>query len=144
MSMSRNARIALVAAVAVAAMIAFVLLRPSDDDGSSTTTAARTTTTPAGTTPPSRPAPPPIPVVRVRDAKPVGGIQDITVKRGQRVRFRVTSDVADEVHVHGYDILKDIPAGGSVTFSFVAKIGGVFEVELEQRAEQIAQLKVAP
>jgi hypothetical protein len=56
----------------------------------------------------------------------------------------VTSDVADEIHVHGYDLKQDVPAGGSVRFSFPASIEGVFEIELEDHKEQIAQLKVSP
>jgi len=56
----------------------------------------------------------------------------------------VRSDVADEIHVHGYDKKEDVPAGGSVRFSFPADIEGVFEVELEDRAEQIGELRVNP
>ena len=46
--------------------------------------------------------------------------------------------------MHGYDIAKDVPAGGSVRFGFPAKLEGVFEVELEDREEQIAELRVSP
>jgi len=46
--------------------------------------------------------------------------------------------------VHGYDLKKDVPAGGTVRFSFPARIEGVFEAELEGRKEQIAQLTVNP
>jgi hypothetical protein len=60
------------------------------------------------------------------------------------VRFKVTSDVADEIHVHGYDVHKDVEAGGSVTFDFPGKIDGRFVVELENAGEQIAQLEVTP
>jgi hypothetical protein len=60
------------------------------------------------------------------------------------VRFTVSSDVADEIHVHGYDLKRDVPAGGSVTFKFPARIDGVFEIELEGRKQQIAELRVAP
>ena len=56
----------------------------------------------------------------------------------------VRSDVADEVHIHGYDLTQDVPAGGSVRFSFAADIEGVFEIELEERKEQIAELRVSP
>ena len=76
--------------------------------------------------------------------KPRGGVQRLSFKSGDRVQFRVASDVADEVHVHGYDLSKDVPAGGSVRFSFPARIEGVFEVELEGRSEQIAELRVSP
>ncbi len=44
------------------------------------------------------------------------------------MRFRVESDVADEIHVHGFDITKEVAAGGSASFSFPADIEGVFEV----------------
>ena len=54
------------------------------------------------------------------------------------------SDVADEVHMHGYDIVKDVKPGGSVTFDFPATIEGVFEAELEGRKEQILELTVNP
>ena len=57
------------------------------------------------------------------------------------MRFTVTSDVADEIHVHGYDFHKDVPAGGSVTFTFPANIEGVFVIELEAKGEQIGQLR---
>jgi hypothetical protein len=71
-------------------------------------------------------------------------VQRLEYDRGDRIQFVVASDVADEVHVHGYDISKDVPAGGSVRFSFPARIEGVFEVELEGRHEQIAELRVNP
>ncbi len=60
------------------------------------------------------------------------------------MRFRVESDVADEIHVHGYDLKKDVPAGGSVSFSFPASIEGVFEVELEGRKSRSRRSTVRP
>ena len=80
----------------------------------------------------------------VKDGEPVGGVQDLDYKAGEKVRFTVDSDVADEVHVHGYDLTKDVAAGGSASFSFPAEIEGIFEVELEERGEQIAELRVNP
>jgi hypothetical protein len=68
----------------------------------------------------------------------------LTYKSGDRIRFEVDSDVSDEVHVHGYDVMKDVEAGGSVSFDFPAGIEGVFEAELENRKEQIAELRVNP
>jgi hypothetical protein len=84
------------------------------------------------------------PVIVVKNGKPVGGIRTLTYNKGDRVRFRVDSDVSDEVHVHGYDIMKDVKAGGSVSFDFPATIEGVFEAELEGRKEQIVELRVNP
>ena len=67
-----------------------------------------------------------------------------TSTRANRSASRCDSDVADEVHMHGYDIEKDVKAGGSVTFDFPATIEGIFEAELEGRKEQIARTEVNP
>ena len=40
--------------------------------------------------------------------------------------------------------MKDIAPGETVTFSFPATITGIFEIELENAGEQIAQLRVDP
>jgi hypothetical protein len=80
----------------------------------------------------------------IRNGKPVGGIADLTYNKGEQVRFEVKSDVSDEVHMHGYDIMKDVEAGSSVSFDFPATIEGIFEAELENRGEQILELTVNP
>ena len=82
--------------------------------------------------------------IEVKNAKPVGGVKRITVKKGQPVRFTVHSDVADEIHVHGYNFHKDVKKGGSISFDFPATIDGTFVIELESRSEQIASLVVEP
>ena len=83
-------------------------------------------------------------IVVDEQGKPVGGIDELTYNEGEQVRFKVESGVSDEVHMHGYDIGKDVRAGGSVSFDFPATIEGVFEAELEERAEQILELTVNP
>ncbi len=88
--------------------------------------------------------PPPVTTIVIKHGKPVGGISQLTYNEGEQVRFKVDSDVSDEVHMHGYDIGKDVKAGGSVTFDFPATIEGVFEAELEDRKEQILELTVNP
>ena len=82
--------------------------------------------------------------IRVVDAKPQGGVKKLEFKKGDQVRFEVVSDTADEIHVHGYDLMKDVAKGGSVTFSFKGSIDGRFVVELEDHEQQIAELDVAP
>ena len=72
------------------------------------------------------------------------GIVRATVDQGDRVRLVVTSDVADEIHLHGYDISRDVAAGGTVTLAFRASIPGRFEAELEERGVQIADITVEP
>jgi len=85
-----------------------------------------------------------VPTVVIRDGEPVGGIAELEYDAGEEIRFEVTSDVADEVHVHGYDLMQEVPAGGTVSFDFPAEIEGIFEVELEGRRQQIAELTVNP
>lgn len=144
----------ILAVVAAAIVVGFVVASPGGDDeepAAEQTTAAetqaeRTGTETAGTetTPEPRPRRPRPPVVRIRDGKPVGGVRTIRVDKDEQVRFAVRSDVADHLHVHGYDIFKDVAPGQTVQFGFKADIEGVFEVELEDRREQIIRLTVEP
>lgn len=73
---------------------------------------------------------------------PQGGIVRETVQEGDRVVLVVTSDVADHVHLHGYDIMRDVAAGGTARIRFRATVPGRFEVELEDRGVQIADVTV--
>ena len=82
--------------------------------------------------------------VRVAGGKVVPPAHRVDVPMGQRVRLQVDSDVADEVHVHGYDLMKDVKPGGIVTFDFPASLEGIFEAELEGRKQQIIELRVNP
>jgi hypothetical protein len=80
----------------------------------------------------------------VENGRPKGGIARPEVKLHDRVRVRVRSDVAEEVHVHGYDIAKDVAAGGTVVIPFTADLPGRFEIELEHSGVQLAELAVTP
>jgi FtsP/CotA-like multicopper oxidase with cupredoxin domain len=83
-------------------------------------------------------------VVRVVGGEPVGGVQQIEVKAGDRVRFVVQADAPEEVHVHGYDISKDVGPSKNARFNFVADLEGIFEIELENSGVQIVELVVEP
>ena len=72
-----------------------------------------------------------------------GADQRIPVKLGQRVVLRFTSDVAEEIHVHGYDLTTETAPGEVGAVSFMADIPGVFEVELEGTHLLIATLVVS-
>lgn len=106
-----------------------------------TTTDTTTTTTTQTTTEVEEPT-----VVRVRvvGGGPKGGIVRKTVEKGDRVVITVISDVADHVHLHGYDIMRNVAAGGTARIRFRATLPGRFEVELEDRGVQIADLTVEP
>jgi hypothetical protein len=139
---SAKSRIAVVVGAIAAIVIGFVVLSGGSDNEnkSSSGAPAQGTTAQAG-----RPAQSGAPaVINVINGKPAGGIQKLNYTKGDEVRFRVNSDVSDEIHVHGYDFHKNVKAGGSVSFSFPAKIEGVFVIELEAKGEQIAELRVRP
>lgn len=139
--LSSGAKWALALVGAVVVIVAFIVLRGGSDDGSSSSSATPARTATTATTP--APAAP-LATVTVVGGKPKGGVQRITRSKGDRVRLRVVSDTADEVHVHGYDLKQDVAAGGSVTFAFPATIDGRFVVELESSGTQLAELDVEP
>ena len=81
----------------------------------------------------------------IKDHKVVGGEQELTVDKGDTVKLTVTSDVAAEVHVHGIEVSKDVPAGGTIELGFKASIDGVFPIELHSEPEiQLAKLTINP
>jgi hypothetical protein len=110
-----------------------------DDSQTGTTTSGSDDTTSTGA-----PPAPAVQTIRVVNGKPQGGVKTLSFKKGDQIRFKVQSDTADEIHVHGYDLKKDVTAGGSVQFSFKGGIEGRFEVELENAGVQIANLEVTP
>jgi hypothetical protein len=120
--MRNNQRIALLVAAAVVVIVGFVLASPGGTS-KKTPTVRNFTVTVAG-------------------GKPVGGITPLTANKGDTIRLTIRSNVADEIHIHGYDLHQTVTAGGSVTFQFKATIDGNFVIELESRSEQIAALTV--
>ena len=147
--MSSRARLITLVLAAAAAAVAFAVLKPGDDEQQATTTTQATTTKTTATTPPATTTTPSAtapagPVIRVKGGQPVGGVKDITVKQGDTIRLTVTSDEPQEVHMHGYDVAKEAAPGAPARFVVPATINGVFEVELEKTAVQIAKLTVEP
>jgi hypothetical protein len=109
-------------AVAIAAVVVLFIVLSGDDDDSD-----------------SGPV-----TITVENGQPVGGVQEIEVQSGDHIRFTVDSDVDEEVHLHGYDIAKDVEAGGSVEYDVPATIEGRFEVELEHSKVPLAEISVTP
>jgi hypothetical protein len=150
----RRQRPLLVAAAALAAIaLLFVVLRPNGDNEETgtaeTTGSTQVTTSATASTAPTTTAKPAVPARRrvtiaVRAGRVIGGIRRATVPRGALVELLVTADVADEVHLHGYDISRDVAPGAPARLRFKATTSGRFEVELEQRQLQIAEITVRP
>jgi heme/copper-type cytochrome/quinol oxidase subunit 2 len=131
--MSRSGRIALVAIAVVVAVVAFVIISPGGGNDNKSKKASGGSRRAVSER------------IVIRGGKPVGGIHRISAAKDDRIRLVVTSsDTKSEVHVHGYNILKQMAPGKPVTFSFPARIEGVFEVELEDTKTQIAKLSVSP
>lgn len=107
-----------------------------------TTTTDTTTTTTTAETTTTEVAKPTVVRITVVDGAPQGGIVRTTVSKGDKVVLVVKSDVADEIHLHGYDKSTEVAAGGTVRLPFTATLPGRFEVELESRGVQIADLTV--
>jgi hypothetical protein len=148
--MERGQRIGLIVAALVVAIVAFLVLSGGDDDEDSTsTTPTQTQQTetqagePTATVPEPKP-PPEFETIRVVGGEPAGGVKEITVQKDETVRIEVRSDTAGEIHLHGYDISKDVEAGGSVRFNFPATIEGVFEIEIEETHTPVGELRVEP
>jgi hypothetical protein len=140
-----RARLGLLATTVLAAVVLFLVLRPGDEQPtqSATNTSETATSTDTGaTTTAETPS-----AVRIRiqaRGDGSGSIRRVTIERDQRVTLIVSSDVADEVHVHGYDLMADVAPGSPARISFEASVPGRFDVELESRAIQIAELRVSP
>jgi hypothetical protein len=142
------------AGIAVAILVLAIVVLSGGGNGSddekpaaqATQTATPTpgeTTTPAGTatataTPPRKRAVDPGPLLTGEK------VVKIEVSKGDTVRFRARSPQDDEVHVHGYDLKKDLPANTTISMSFKATIDGIFEIEFEEQGKQIASLRVNP
>ena len=140
--MNSAMRVVLGLGVVVVAIALLIVLKDDGDGGSNETTTTGAASGGQGSTGPAQAA---VPMIVIdKSGKPVGGIAEISVEEGEEVRFEVKSAVADEVHLHGYDIMKDVKAGGSVSFDFPATVEGIFEAELEGREEQILELRVNP
>ena len=143
--MNQRARTGLLIAGAVAlAVVLFILLRPDDEDE----TASPTPTTTAATTsaPTTTAQGPRTQLVRIvyQGGRVVGGIRNVQLERGDRLTLRVASSVTDHVHVHGYDLMRDVAPGRPAVMTFRVTTPGRFEVELEDRQVPIAELDVRP
>ena len=151
----KTTRMLAAGAVVVVALALLLIVRPGDsDNGSSdenTNQEQATSKTTGNTGPrsapqsePPQPEKPAVPVYRVVDGQPAGGVQKLEVNEGDNIRFVVKSDVDDEVHVHGFDVSEPVGPGKPAKFDFKAGFTGVFEIELENSAVPIIELQVNP
>src|SRR4051794_17483771 len=132
-SVGRMRRALVLAACLVLVVGGFLIARGAKDDGASSTTSTQTTaaqtgadqtgTTSTATTPRAEPTPAVKSFrITVTNGKAVGGQRTLRVKKDDQVRIIVTSDVAAEAHLHGYEIEKELPKNTPTVFAFRANI----------------------
>jgi hypothetical protein len=151
--MNRNTRFAFLGVALVILVVAFLALRPSSDDPETTADAPTATPTMTATTsnpdvrdetPTPTETPTPKPTVDPGPLLTGSKVVKLRFDKGDTVRFRVRAPKDEEVHIHGYDIKKDVKAGQTTNISFKGSIDGIFEIEFEDSATQIGELRVDP
>ncbi len=80
--------------------------------------------------------------VTVTGGQVSGDTGRVPVAAGEQVTLVVTSDVADEIHLHGYDLTTPLTPGTPAEFTFEAGVPGVFEVELHDAGTVLLTLQV--
>ena len=70
--------------------------------------------------------------------------QTYQVAEGASVKLKVTSDIADELHFHGYDLHSDLESGKQGEIDFTADKTGRFEFELEDHKITLGVIEVYP
>ncbi len=145
--MSRGQRFTFLGIAAVIAVVAVILLAGGGDETEPASNSASTPTPTATATADGTAEATPTPTPKPKPKPPLlqeGDEKALNFEEGETVRFRVRSDVDEEIHVHGYDITKAVPAGETVNVSFKGDITGIFEIEMHGSGVLLAQLKVVP
>ena len=129
---SRRTGIVLAVGALVVAIVLFAVLSGGDDSSSSENGKASFS-------------------FEFKNGEAVEGAQDLTVTKGDDVTFTLKTDHDAQLHIHGYELEKDVDAGHQVSITFPADAEGQFEVEAhplvngeEQTGVQLAQLSVEP
>jgi len=147
MNSNRTRLLALLAVVVVAAGL-FLVLKPSDDKKDDSTSSADTekvaSSTEQSVKAKTEKPKPDIPEVSFENGEPAGGELKVEASKGDTIAFKVRSDVSEEIHVHGYDISREVGPGQPVTLRFPADLVGIYEVEMEGGGIPIAELEITP
>ena len=150
--MGTGPKVALAVAAVAVAIVLLVVLRPGDEDDEAepttpattvvtttvTETNGETTTTTTATTEE------PVRAEIVVEGGEVSGPERVRLEEGQRLVLVVRADVVDHVHVHGYDLMRDVGPGQPARFAFRVTDPGRFDVELEDRQQPLTELVVSP
>lgn len=80
----------------------------------------------------------------IKEKKVVSGPATIKVNQGDEVTINITSDEAEEFHVHAYDNSIELESNVKATLTFTANLSGRFPFELEKSKTEIGALEVQP
>lgn len=132
------------AAILTAALLGLTGCGGGEPEAGPTTPSAVPATSGAATpsAAPSPTTPAPTVSITVKGGKVTAGNGRHKIKLGSTVILEVTSDTADEVHVHGYDKEFALKPGKPARVAFNANIPGVFEVELHEAGTALCELQV--
>jgi hypothetical protein len=119
----------------------FVLMKPAD---APTGPAAAPDPLPTGAETPPPPAEPLVAEYRLEKGQRVEGPEVIRARQCDLLGIDVTSDQADELHLHGYDLSADLKPGETARLRFSANLTGRFELELHHHHTVLAVLEVLP
>jgi hypothetical protein len=140
--------------LALGALYALVKPRhPVERPGAAEVVAAEARVAPSPAAAPASPATEP---ARAVSAKP--NILDIVVQRGRRisepavikvhegdeVTLHITTDRADELHLHGYNLHVQVSPEKTAVLQFTAKLTGRFPYELHKSELELGAVEVYP
>ena len=153
--MQSNGTRALVALAAIALVVVAFFVLSGDDDagdgsGADADPPAATTTETADDGSDDKPKEdkpaqkPDVPAIVIKDGAPAGAVTELEFDKGDEIAFTVTANTDQEIHVHGYEIEEEIPAGETVDVTFPADLDGIYEIESHASGELLAELRVNP
>ena len=68
----------------------------------------------------------------------------VHLKKGDTLSLTVTSDAADELHLHGYDLRLRLLPGRPASLTVVATLTGRFSAELHNARVELTTLQIDP
>src|SRR3954449_621690 len=134
--MSRGQRIGLLVGAVVIAVAAFVIAKPgSNDSKDKASTQAQK---------PGKPAGPKTFRIALKGHKLASGPKTIQLTKGDPALLVVTSDGKDRVHLHGWNIEREVTPAKPGRFAFKAKNEGAYELESHTTEQKLAIIQVQP
>ena len=67
--------------------------------------------------------------------------EEVSAREGDRLTLSIESDEPVELHVHGYDIEREVEPGVTAEISFEAELTGRFEIENHETEKALGELQ---